>query len=170
MSIGLRGQRVHKTEIVGAFREMRQQVGYQLAGLTAWPEFPGALRQVTVLALEGNQLFAPRHRLTVPLHQFGFIIKGVEMADRPRAKDVQDPLGPGSEMRWLGCERIERASIRSVGRWRARHGVIRGGEQPVLGQELRSRQSRPCRWPGATESRDGRASGGRGGLANVSAC
>ena len=76
----------------------------------ARPEFPGALGQVAVFALKGDQLVDPGHRLAVPLPELGLVVPGIEVADRARAKDVQDSLGFGGEMRWFGCERIRSAA------------------------------------------------------------
>ena len=50
------------------------------------------------------------------------------MADGARAEDVQHPLGPGGEMRRLGCERTGRSL--GLG-W----GSGFGGEQAVLGKQ-----------------------------------
>ena len=94
VGIGLRGQRVNEAQVVGAFGQVRQQVRDVLAGLPPRPEFPGALGQVAVFALESDQLLDTGHRLAVALPELGLVVPGIEMADRAGAEDVQAPAWP----------------------------------------------------------------------------
>jgi len=71
---------------------------YHLARLAARFEFPGALGEVALLALERQQLLSSRHRLTVTSDQLGLIVERVDLAARTGAEDHEDVLGFGGKV------------------------------------------------------------------------
>ena len=141
MSVGLRRQRVDEAKLVGALGQVRQQIGNVLARLTSRPEFPGALGQVAVFALKSDQFVDPRHRLTVPLPELGFVVPGIEMAYGTRAEDVQDTLGSGRKVRRLRSKRVNRLmDFRAV--WLClRPGTVFRGQESIASQQCASGQS-----------------------------
>ena len=88
-----------ETNIVGQFTDARQQVAGHLARLTPRPEFPPGLNEVPLFPLEGDQPGAIGHRFVVIFDQLRFVVEGVDMGDRSRNKDQQNPLGFGREVR-----------------------------------------------------------------------
>ena len=69
-------------------------------------QFPGALCKIAVFPLKRDELFDPRHWLAVSLPKLGLEVPGIEVADGPGAKDVQNSLGFGREMGRFRSERI----------------------------------------------------------------
>ena len=132
---------------------LRQQVGEVFAALAARFEGVGAFRQVAVGPLEGDELLGARHRLAVALDQFRLVVPGVEMAARPGAEDMQDPLGLGREVRLAGRPAAPRAGFSAATAPARRRPPVR-----PAAIEGRCRRVR-CR--GGRGSRDGRAARGR---------
>ena len=126
--------RVDEAQVVGQLRQVRQQIGDHLARLPARLEFPVRLHEVAVLALKGDELVPPGHRLAVALDQLRLVIPRVQMAQRAGAKDHQHILRLGREMRRARRVGMLRRPVRTNGRF------VRA-EQLLLGEQRKERDA-----------------------------
>ena len=74
---------MNKTDFVGHFSDVRNEVGDHLAALAARPKLPKRLSQVSIGALKGNEPLAAGQRLAVLADKLRFEVEGINMAERP---------------------------------------------------------------------------------------
>src|SRR5688572_22216518 len=137
-----------KAQLVRQIREVRQHVRNHLAVLTARLEIPERTRKISVFALEGDQLVVAGKRLAVTLDEFGFVIPGVDMAQRARSEDYQNVFGFGSEVRRAGTlalpKKGQQRDTTQAGAAEAQE--IAPIQQPSTGIRKHARRHRQTRW------------------------
>ena len=146
MGVGLAGEGVNETQVIGQVTQPGDEVGDHLAALPAGPERPGALGESSLRPLEGDQLVSAGHRLAVPGDQFGLVIERVEMTAGPRVEDHQHLLRLRGEVGLAASVGVGRIDLRPDG------GAVvvafgLGRQQPITPQQVR--ESHPSQGRGA---------------------
>ena len=95
-----------ETHLVGKAREARQHVRDHFPGLTARTELPQRSREISVLALEGDQLVIAWQRLVVAFDQLRFVIPSINVTERARTKNHEHILRLRREVRCARSVRI----------------------------------------------------------------
>ena len=103
VSIRFVRERMQKTNVVRHFTNMRQQIGRHFSGLPSRFEIPQRLRQISVGALKGNQLFVSGKGLAVTANQFRFVIERVDVTQGSGTKHNDYIFSFAGKMSGSGC-------------------------------------------------------------------
>src|SRR5436190_1420059 len=91
-----------KAHLVGQLGPAGRQVGERFAALSARPEAPARLGQVALLPLKSYR--GRWHWLAIAANQLRLVIERIEVANRTRAKDHEDPARLGRDVRRPRCQ------------------------------------------------------------------
>ena len=102
VGVRLARERMHEGQVVGQFREMRDQVADHFSRTAAGAKRILWSREIPRGTLKGHGGSA-RQRLTVPFDQLRLVVPGFQLADRSGAENYDDVLRLRREMRQPRC-------------------------------------------------------------------
>ena len=79
MRIRFSGERMDEAHFIGQLAQLRHQFGDHLARLSTRLKFPRALGEIALSALKSFQPLRTGHWLAMPLNEFRFIIKRIQL-------------------------------------------------------------------------------------------
>jgi hypothetical protein len=97
VGVAARSHRMDERHLVDVLRHVRQVRADHLAALAGWPEGPGGLHQVAVLALEGHLDRAGQGSAVIFIEE-RLMIPEVDVRSRARAEDLEDLFGLRGEV------------------------------------------------------------------------
>ena len=140
---GLAGHIVDESQLVHDLAEGRDDLAEEFAAAAVRPEIPEGTEPRPETILERLDRLAKVAGLAVSLHQLGLVVEEVEVAGRPRHKELHDALRPRRRRARRGCcegpvaaeHRRERETAETAPGTPEEFAARRGGRggQPVIG-------------------------------------